>query len=148
MAEEPVARPCGAKQEALMSDPVRRWVVAASSVVVFALVVGIVRAASWSWLPDGSTDRWAFGAAGGTVVAAALLFALTRSTPRTSSNSEGGDIEQIAEAGDGAVIEQTAGDRDTRRTGFGRNTTAGRLRQRATGRGTSRIRQTGGSDNA
>ncbi|TXS31492.1 hypothetical protein EAO71_06500 [Streptomyces sp. ms191] len=130
-----------------MSDLVRRWVVAASSVAVFALVVAVVRAASWSWLPDGSTDRWALGAAGGTVVAAAFLFALTRPTP-TPSGPESGDIEQIAEAGDGAVIEQTAGDRGSRCAGSRRTTTAGRLRQRATGSGTSRIRQTGGSDNA
>ncbi|MCX5155882.1 hypothetical protein OG914_18020 [Streptomyces sp. NBC_00291] len=133
-----------------MSDPLRRTVAAVSSVAAFACVVWLVRASSWGWLPGDSGDRWALAATTGTVVAAALLFGLTRwGSPATSpapTPGGGRSVEQIAEAGDQAVVEQIVGNRAPRRRGAGSVAPADRFRQRAKGTGSSRIRQTGGDD--
>lgn len=134
-----------------MSGPARWTVAGASSVVAFALVLWMVRAASWGWLPSDDGDRWAVGTASGAVVAAAVLSALTWWTSRPASPSplatSGPRVTQAADARDDAVIDQAVGHRVPHGTTSASATpSAGHLTQRAKGRGRSQIRQTGGDD--
>ncbi|MEW2082021.1 hypothetical protein [Streptomyces sp. NPDC005283] len=134
-----------------MSVAVRRTVVALSSLVACALVVWTVRVAPWDWLPEDGGDRLTLGTGIGAVVAAAVIFALTSWIPPAAgpAPAAGGQprrVTQIAEAEDWAVIEQAAGNRDTGGRTPRQAAPADALTQRATGRGRSRIRQTGGDE--
>jgi hypothetical protein len=105
-----------------------RWLVAVSATVaVFGGCLWLFRFASWSWLPDGTSDRWVVAAAFATVTAGAVGAAGTwwarRETPRRAgtadvggatagpsvraagerSVSAGGDISGIASTGDDAT---------------------------------------------
>ncbi|WP_030208003.1 hypothetical protein [Streptomyces sp. NRRL S-87] len=149
-----------------MSGPVRWTLAGSASVVAFALVVWLVRAASWGALPTDDGDRWAVATAAGAVVAAAVLYALTWWTSRAAGTPAAPPrgVVQEARASGRAVIDQAAHRRgprpgdahaddahaddahpDGRRPGGpSRRRPAAPVTQRATARGRARITQTGG----
>lgn len=127
-----------------MSGPVRWAAAGAASVVSFTLVVWLVRAVPWGWLPKDDGDHWAVATACGAVVAAGVLYGLTWWTSRGAAPAtpgRGRQVRQYADARDDSVIEQTACSRTRRHT---TGMPPEHLTQRAKARGTSRVRQTGG----
>ena len=92
-----------------------RWLVTVTATVaVFGGCLWLFRFASWSWMPHGTSDRWAVAAAFATVTAGAVGAAGTwwasREIPQRAgtaagerSVAPGGDISGIASTGDGAT---------------------------------------------
>jgi hypothetical protein len=92
-----------------------RWLVAVTATVaVFGGCLWLFRFASWSWMPQATSDRWAVAAAFASVTAGAVCAAGTaeaggaaagRGVPAAGERSiaAGGDISGIASTGDGAT---------------------------------------------